>query len=128
MAAVTLLTPAESRAEAKPTPQLAPPNAPRSEFRLGYGRDPFFPTSKDVVIKQPEIDKPKLPAEAAKDFMIGHINVQLAIVFEQIDWRMSEGAYLVIREAMKRIFRPDWKGVFDMPEVKASVKKICDAE
>jgi hypothetical protein len=47
-----------------------------------------------------------VPAAAAEDFMLGHINVQLAIVFEQINWKMSEGAYHVIREAMKRIFRP----------------------
>lgn len=69
-----------------------------------------------------------VPPEAAKDFMLGHINVQLAIVFEQIDWKMSEGAYLVIREAMKRIFQPDWKGVFNPPEIKQSVKKICAVE
>ena len=66
-----------------------------------------------------------VPAEAARDFMLGHINVQLAIVFEQIDWRMSEGAYLVIREAMKRIFRDDWKGVFDPQEIRQSVRQIC---
>jgi hypothetical protein len=67
-----------------------------------------------------------VPAEAAKDFLLGHINVQLAIVFEQIDWRMSEGAYLVIRKAMKRIFRPDWKGVFELDEVKRSVRAIVN--
>lgn len=73
-----------------------------------------------------EAIKRGVPAEAAKDFMLGHINVQLAIVFEQIDWKMSEGAYLVIREAMKRIFRPDWKDVFDLPEVKQSVRNIVN--
>ena len=68
-----------------------------------------------------------VPRQAAYDFLMGHINVQLAIVFEQIDWRMSEGAYHVIREAQKRIFRPDWKGVFDREELKASVKGIVNA-
>jgi hypothetical protein len=66
-----------------------------------------------------------VPREAAFDFLMGHINVQLAIVFEQIDWKMSEGAYLVIDRAMERIFRPDWKGVFDPEEVKSSVRGIC---
>ncbi len=66
-----------------------------------------------------------VPPQAAKDFLLGHINVQLAIVFEQINWRMSEGAYLVIDEAMKRIFKPDWKGVFDPEEVKQSTRMIC---
>jgi D-apionate oxidoisomerase len=74
-----------------------------------------------------EAIKRGVPRAAAEDFMLGHINVQLAIVFEQINWRMSEGAYHVIREAMKRIFRPDWKGVFDREELKQSVRGIVNA-
>jgi hypothetical protein len=73
-----------------------------------------------------EAIKRGVPREAAFDFLMGHINVQLAIVFEQIDWKMSEGAYHVIREAQKRIFRPDWKGVFDREELKQSVRGICN--
>ena len=73
-----------------------------------------------------EAIKRGVPRDAAFDFLMGHINVQLAIVFEQIDWKMSEGGYHVIREAMKRIFRPDWKGVFDREELKASVRGICN--
>lgn len=73
-----------------------------------------------------EAVKRGVPREAAFDFLMGHINVQLAIVFEQIDWKMSEGAYHVIREAQRRIFKPDWKGVFDRDELKASVRGICN--
>ncbi len=69
-----------------------------------------------------------VPEQAAKDFMLGHINVQLAIVFEAIDWKMSEGAYLVIKNAMQRIFKPDWKDVFNREEVKQSVRKIVGME
>ena len=68
-----------------------------------------------------------VPREAAYDFLMGHINVQLAIVFEQIDWKMSAGAYHVIDQAMKRIFQPDWKSVFNRDELKISVKGICKA-
>jgi hypothetical protein len=68
-----------------------------------------------------------VPRQAAEDFLLGHINVQLAIVFERIDWKMSEGAYHVIREAMKRLFRPDWKNVFDREELKQSVRGIVNA-
>jgi hypothetical protein len=75
-----------------------------------------------------EAIKRGVPRQAAFDFLMGHINVQLAIVFEQIDWKMSEGAYHVIEQAMKRIFRPDWKGVFDRDELKASVKGICNVD
>lgn len=74
-----------------------------------------------------EAIKRGVPEQAAKDFLLGHINVQLAIVFEQIDWKMSDGAYHVIRESMKRIFKPDWKNVFDREELKASVRGIVNA-
>jgi D-apionate oxidoisomerase len=65
-----------------------------------------------------------IPRQVAMDFMLGHINVQLAIVFEQIDWKMSEGAYLVIREAMKEIFQPDWKKVFEPEAIRETTRKI----
>ncbi len=68
-----------------------------------------------------------VPRDVAMDFMLGHLNVQIAIVFDQIDWKMSEGAYQVIREAMTRIFKPDWKKVFDPAELKQSVRGIVNA-
>lgn len=74
-----------------------------------------------------EAIKRGVPRDAAYDFLMGHINVQLAIVFEQIDWKMSAGAYHVIDQAMKRIFKPDWKNVFNRDELKISVKGICKA-
>ena len=36
--------------EFRPTANLAPPNAPKSEYRVGYGRDPFFPNSTDLMV------------------------------------------------------------------------------
>ncbi len=74
-----------------------------------------------------EAIKRGVPRDAAYDFLMGHINVQLAIVFEQIDWKMSAGAYHVIDQAMERIFKPDWKNVFNRDELKISVKGICKA-
>ncbi|HKX61960.1 MAG TPA: hypothetical protein VJS65_08945 [Verrucomicrobiae bacterium] len=55
LAAVPLLFSSIGRAESKPAPQLAPPNAPKSEFnfRPGYAKDPFFPRSTDNVIAPP---------------------------------------------------------------------------
>ena len=44
-----------SHAESKPSPHLAPPNGPKSEFtfRPGYAKDPFFPRSTDNMIAPP---------------------------------------------------------------------------
>jgi hypothetical protein len=67
-----------------------------------------------------------VPSEAARDFMMGHIFVELAIVFDEIDWDFSDGAKVAIEEAKKEIFQPDWKKVFEPEHVKESVHKIVN--
>ena len=65
-----------------------------------------------------------VPAQAARDFMMGHINVELAIVFEVIDWEFSDGAKNAIKEAKANLFQSDWKKVFEPDELLVSVNKI----
>lgn len=65
-----------------------------------------------------------VPAEAARAFLMGHINVQLAITFGEIDTRYSDGALKMLREAHEKLFRPDWKKVFEPEEVRAQLESI----
>jgi len=65
-----------------------------------------------------------VPEEAARDFLLGHVNIPLAIVFGEIDWQFSAGARMAIEEGKKRIFQPDWKKVFEPEELRASVERI----
>ncbi|MFT5365225.1 MAG: hypothetical protein ACI8V2_000162 [Candidatus Latescibacterota bacterium] len=65
-----------------------------------------------------------VPAEAARDFMMGHINIELAIVFDEIDWEFSDGAKLAVEKAKETVFQADWKKVFDRENLLASVKDI----
>ncbi|MGA1198150.1 MAG: phosphogluconate dehydrogenase C-terminal domain-containing protein [Candidatus Latescibacterota bacterium] len=65
-----------------------------------------------------------VPAEAARDFMMGHINIELAIVFDEIDWEFSDGAKVAIEKAKEKVFQADWKKVFDREHLLASVKDI----
>jgi len=65
-----------------------------------------------------------VPAEAARDFLMGHINIELAIVFNEIDWQFSAGAKKAIEEAKKKMFRPDWKDVFEPESIRESVATI----
>ena len=69
-----------------------------------------------------------VPAEAARDFLLGHISVELAIVFKEIDWEFSAGARKAIEEGKKRMFRPDWKAVFKEENVRDSVASITGEE
>ena len=65
-----------------------------------------------------------VPAEAARDFLLGHINIELAILFEEINWQFSAGAQEAIAAAKTRLFRDDWREIFSPEELQASVEKI----
>jgi len=65
-----------------------------------------------------------VPAEAARAFLMGHINIQLAITFGEIDARYSDGALKMLREAQAKLFQPDWKKVFEPEAVRAQLESI----
>lgn len=69
-----------------------------------------------------------VPFEAARDFVLGHINVELAILFDELDWSLSAGAQKAVAEAKKDIFQPDWRKVFEPENIKESVAKITMSE
>lgn len=67
-----------------------------------------------------------VPAEAARAFLMGHINIQLAITFGEIDARYSDGALKMLAEAQSVLFRPDWKKVFEPEAVRAQLESILE--
>ncbi|MBX3435074.1 MAG: NAD(P)-binding domain-containing protein [Pirellulales bacterium] len=69
-----------------------------------------------------------VPAEAARDFIMGHINIELAILFDEIDWKFSAGAQEAMKLARRRLFRDDWEGIFSDDEVMASVQRITSLD
>ncbi len=75
-----------------------------------------------------EVIRRGVPPEAARDFLMGHLNIELAIVFGEIDWHFSAGAMKAIEEAKKRIFRPDWRSVLEPESIRATVAKITGGE
>jgi hypothetical protein len=69
-----------------------------------------------------------VPRDAAFDFMLGHLNVELTIAFQVTPGaRFSDGALQAIREAQPVIFKEGWLDrVFDPEAIKASTAAICD--
>jgi hypothetical protein len=65
-----------------------------------------------------------VPAEAARDFLLGHINIELAIVFGETGNPFSDGALKAIERAKSIIFRPDWKRVFEPEDLRESIDLI----
>lgn len=65
-----------------------------------------------------------VPAAAARAFALGHINVILAIVFGEIGAPLSEGARKAVERARSRLFKPDWKQVFEPADIHACIDMI----
>ncbi len=66
-----------------------------------------------------------VPPEAARDFLLGHMKVELAIVFEEVPGAVfSDGALKAIAEAKRVLFQPDWKKVFEPGALLHSVREI----
>ncbi len=68
-----------------------------------------------------------VPEQAAKDFCLGHIRTELAIVFGFAGFPFSDGAIKAIEQNKPRIFRDEWKQVISIPALKESVRDICAA-
>lgn len=69
-----------------------------------------------------------VPAEATYDFLMGHIQIGLALIFEKLDWKLSEGAQRALKESKEMLFRDDWHRIFEPQEVRASVRRITDRD
>jgi len=69
-----------------------------------------------------------VPEEAARDFLLGHLKVELGIVFQLFEGAtFSEGALKAIEAGHERIFQPDWKTIFDTESIMQSVRQITGA-
>lgn len=69
-----------------------------------------------------------VPEAAARDFVLGHLNVEIAIVFNELpNGTFSDGAKKAIEKAKPQLFRPDWKRVFEPDAVRQSILDITQA-
>jgi hypothetical protein len=66
-----------------------------------------------------------VPEAAARAFMMGHVRVLLAIVFDYAGFPVSDGAKLAAEEARSKLFQPDWKEkIMNIDSIRASVQAI----
>jgi hypothetical protein len=68
-----------------------------------------------------------VPEAAARDFLLGHLKVELGIVFQLFEGAtFSDGALKAIDEAKRSLFRPDWKKVFEREAIAESIRQITN--
>lgn len=65
-----------------------------------------------------------VPKEAARDFLLGHMNVLGAVIFEETPGVFSDACNKAIEFGKPMLMRDDWKRIFDWDELTASIKRI----
>ena len=66
-----------------------------------------------------------MPEAAARDFILGHLNVELAILFDQLPGvRLSDAANKAVERAKTQLFTPDWKKVFEREAIAENIRAI----
>jgi hypothetical protein len=65
-----------------------------------------------------------VPAEAARDFLLGHMNVLGAVIFKEVDGVFSDACNKAIEFGKPALMRPDWKKVFEPQEIADSIRRI----
>jgi len=65
-----------------------------------------------------------VPREAARDFLLGHMTILSAVIFQQIPGQFSDACNKAITFGKPRLLRDDWKQVFDRDEIADSIRRI----
>lgn len=65
-----------------------------------------------------------VPADAARDFLLGHMNILSAVIFNEIDGAFSDACNKAIEFGKPTLMRDNWKRVFETEEIAASIKRI----
>jgi hypothetical protein len=65
-----------------------------------------------------------VPREAARDFLLGHMNVLGAVIFGEVEGVFSDACNKAIEFGKPTLMRPDWKKVFEPQEIADSIRRI----
>ena len=66
-----------------------------------------------------------VPREAAREFLMGHINIQLAVLFKELPNAVfSDAANKALERGRKILFKDDWKQIFEPENVLQQVIDI----
>jgi len=66
-----------------------------------------------------------VPAEAAREFLLGHMNIQLAVLYDQIPGAVfSDAANKAIVRGKPLLINKDWKKVFEPDNIMEQIKDI----
>ncbi|MCY7356501.1 MAG: semialdehyde dehydrogenase [Rudanella sp.] len=65
-----------------------------------------------------------VPEAAARDFVLGHLRIQMAVLFKEVNGTFSDAAYKISKRAKPILFREGWQRIFEMDDIREQVKDI----
>jgi hypothetical protein len=65
-----------------------------------------------------------VPEAAARDFVLGHLRIQMAVLFKEVNGSFSDAAYKISKRAKPILFKENWKKIFEMDDIKEQVRDI----
>jgi hypothetical protein len=71
-----------------------------------------------------EVVRRGVPPEAARDFLLGHMNILAAVIFKEQPGVFSDACNKAIQFGKPVLMRDDWKRVFEPDEIAASIQRI----
>ena len=72
-----------------------------------------------------EVIKRGVPPEAARDFLLGHLRIQMAVLFNELPGAVfSDAANKALQRGLKEFIKDDWKKVFEPDNVKDQIIAI----
>lgn len=69
-----------------------------------------------------------VPETAAYDFLMGHLRIEIGIIFGMTDFPFSDAAQEKIEEARDDLLADDWRDVLTLERTKESVEDIAGVE
>jgi len=62
--------------------------------------------------------------EAARDFVLGHLRIQIGVLFGEVDGGFSDAAYRISERARPLLFRDDWHRVLELDDLREQIACI----
>lgn len=69
-----------------------------------------------------------VPEAAARDFVLGHLRIQMAVLFGEVNGTFSDAAYKISKRAKPILFREGWQRIFEMDDIREQVRDITARE
>lgn len=65
-----------------------------------------------------------VPKNAVRDFVLGHLRIQIAVLFGEVNGTFSDAAYKISKRAKPVLFREGWQKIFELSDIREQVRDI----